>query len=62
MFYMSDISTMYENFFHCHKNTQINTLRFESKQLPSSGENTSLRTQFIKNLTTGKSRKFQLAG
>jgi hypothetical protein len=61
MLYTSDISTMYNSFFHCHKNTQINTLRFESKQLLSSGENTSPGTQLIKNLT-GESRKFHLAG
>jgi hypothetical protein len=55
---MNDISTMLDDFFHCHKNTKTNTLCFESKQLPSAGENTSPRTQLIKDLTTGESRKF----
>jgi hypothetical protein len=35
---MSNIISIYKKVFHCHKNTQHNTLPFESKLLPSSGE------------------------
>jgi hypothetical protein len=45
----SSSSSIYKNLFHCHKNTPHNTLRFESKLLPSSGETT--KTQLIKTIT-----------
>jgi hypothetical protein len=33
---MSNTNSIYKNFFHCHKNTQNNTLRFGTKLVPSS--------------------------
>jgi hypothetical protein len=37
---MSNISSICKNFFHCHKNTQYNTLHFGCK-LHRSGETTN---------------------
>jgi hypothetical protein len=53
---MSNISSIYENSFHCHKNTQINKL------LPSSGETTTPKAKLTKNATTGECERFHLFG
>jgi hypothetical protein len=39
---MSNIISIYKKVFHCHKNTQHNTLRFGNKLLPFSGEGVML--------------------
>jgi hypothetical protein len=46
-----NVSSVYKNFFPCHKNTRNITLNFGSKPLPSSGETTNPKTQFTKNIT-----------
>jgi hypothetical protein len=48
---MSNISSIYKNFFHCHKNTRDDTLRFGSRLLPSSDETTNPKTHFTKTVT-----------
>jgi hypothetical protein len=50
---MNNISSIYKNFFHCHKNTQHNTLHFGSKLLYSSGETTQLDYCVLCGLLTG---------
>jgi hypothetical protein len=43
---MRNVSSNYRNFFHRHKNTQNDTLRFGRKLLPSSGAGDISEVQF----------------
>jgi hypothetical protein len=46
-----NVSSIYNNIFIRHKNTEINTISFGSKLLPSSGETANPKTQLSKNVT-----------
>lgn len=42
---MSNISSIYKNFFHCHKNTQYDILHFGCQLMASSEEESSLDSE-----------------
>lgn len=48
---MTVVRKIYKKFANSHKNTQNNTQRFESKQLPSSGKTANPKIQLTQTVT-----------
>jgi len=44
-FLVTNISSIYKKYFHRHESTQNNTLHFENKLLPFSGESPNCEKQ-----------------